>query len=289
MKSKQKTEASGESSTEVLAKSSKSSPTITSKLVEMINTELQEKIVAKDAPVETPVKDVVEVVETEEGVEELIEDCSDDEKKQAEIVIDEEEDVVCIETELQGRAESNQNSIELTEEEVEKSSYIEVIELSVDAELANSVSSSSIESNSVDNAPVIEKEIESPSNSVTSQMVEKSTNPSESENSSLHVVSPKESSTNPQSSPSRSPVPDKDVNPASPGTPNPVSTPARRVARKSTKPPQNPQRASENISELLLFENLTTDVITPSPKRKLVSPVTSARKVARKSTRPPVN
>merc|ERR1719470_273258 len=246
MKSKQKTEASGESSTEVLAKSSKSSPTITSKLVEMINTELQEKIVAKDAPVETPVKDVVEVVETEEGVEELIEDCSDDEKKQAEIVIDEEEDVVCIETELQGRAESNQNSIELTEEEVEKSSYIEVIELSVDAELANSVSSSSIESNSVDNAPVIEKEIESPSNSVTSQMVEKSTNPSESENSSLHVVSPKECSTNPQSSPSRSPVPENDVNPASPGTPNPVSTPVRRVARKSTKPPQNPQRVSEN-------------------------------------------
>merc|ERR1719470_52590 len=110
MKSKQKTEASGESSTEILAKSSKSSPTITSKLVEMINTELQEKIVAKDAPVETPVKDVVEVVETEEGVEELIKDCSDD-KKQAEIVI--EEDVVCIETELQGRAESNRDSIKL--------------------------------------------------------------------------------------------------------------------------------------------------------------------------------
>merc|ERR1719470_105833 len=176
MKSKQKTEASGESSTEILAKSSKSSPTITSKLVEMINTELQEKIVAKDAPVETLVKDIVEVVETEKGVEELTEDCSDDEKKKAENVIDEEEDVVCIETELQGRAESNQDSIELTEKEVEKSSDIEVIELSVDDELANSVSSSSIESNSVDNAQVIEKEIDSPSNSVTSQM-EQSTNP----------------------------------------------------------------------------------------------------------------
>eukprot|EP00091_Calanus_sinicus_P003046 TRINITY_DN13196_c0_g1_i1.p1 TRINITY_DN13196_c0_g1~~TRINITY_DN13196_c0_g1_i1.p1 ORF type:complete len:164 (-),score=54.41 TRINITY_DN13196_c0_g1_i1:44-535(-) len=83
--------------------------------------------------------------------------------------------------------------------------------------------------------------------------------------------------------------PENDVNPACPGNPSPINTQARRVARKSTRPPQKPQRVSENISELLLFENLTTDVSTPSPKRKLVSPVSSARKVARKSTRPPVN
>merc|ERR1711970_782771 len=68
-----------------------------------------------------------------------------------------------------------------------------------------------------------------------------------------------------------------------------IPSTARRVARKSTKPPQRPQRTAENINELLLFENLNTDSISsPSPKRK-VSPPTSARKVARKSTRRPVN
>merc|ERR1711970_1001291 len=68
-----------------------------------------------------------------------------------------------------------------------------------------------------------------------------------------------------------------------------IPSTARRVARKSTKPPQRPQRTAENINELLLLENLNTDSIsTPSPKRKL-SPPTSARKVARKSTRRPVN
>jgi len=68
-----------------------------------------------------------------------------------------------------------------------------------------------------------------------------------------------------------------------------ITTPARRVARKSTKPPQKPQRITENLSELLLFENLNaTPSSTLSPKRKLASPTTS-RKVARKSTRPPNN
>merc|ERR1712042_295157 len=63
----------------------------------------------------------------------------------------------------------------------------------------------------------------------------------------------------------------------------------RRVARKSTKPPQRPQRTYENINELLLLENLNKEAIpSPSPKRKLASP-TSARKVARKSTRRPSN
>merc|ERR1711970_76124 len=68
-----------------------------------------------------------------------------------------------------------------------------------------------------------------------------------------------------------------------------IPSTARRVARKSTKPPQRPQRTSENINELLLFENFNTDSMSsPSPKRKL-SPPTSARKVARKSSRRPVN
>jgi len=68
-----------------------------------------------------------------------------------------------------------------------------------------------------------------------------------------------------------------------------IPSTARRVARKSTKPPQRPQRTSENINELLLFENINTDSMsTPSPKRKLSLP-TSARKVARKSTRRPIN
>jgi len=68
-----------------------------------------------------------------------------------------------------------------------------------------------------------------------------------------------------------------------------IPSTARRVARKSTKPPQRPQRTSENINEFLLFENINTDSMsTPSPKRKLSLP-TSARKVARKSTRRPIN
>lgn len=70
---------------------------------------------------------------------------------------------------------------------------------------------------------------------------------------------------------------------------SPVTPIVRRVARKSTKPPQRPQRTYENINELLLLENLNNEAIpSPSPKRKLASP-TSARKVARKSTRRPSN
>ena len=67
-----------------------------------------------------------------------------------------------------------------------------------------------------------------------------------------------------------------------------VSNPVRRVARKSTKPPSNPQRTSEmvNIGELLLAENEDT---AASPKRKAELLEKPSRKVARKSTRPPVN
>jgi len=276
----EKVEASTESSTDIKVKSRKVSPTITSKLVDMINTELKENVVVEEVQ-ESPVKDVVEIeiIESEEKVEGQNGGCFD-EKKQPETENDEE--VVCIETEVEGTVESNHKSVKSPKKEVEKSSSdIEIIEVAVG--VANTVL---IDSNSdLELAPVIEKEIDTPANSVTSQK-EKSTNPLE--NSSLNV-SPKESTTILQPSPSRSPAPENNVNPAPQGNPNPVNTPARRVARKSTKPPQNPQRVSENISELLLFENPTTDVCTPSSKRKLVSPESSARKVARKSTRPPVN
>jgi len=102
---------------------------------------------------------------------------------------------------------------------------------------------------------------------------------------SLNSDSLKESSTNTQSS---SELPTKEDSrvaspPSSPGnTSLQAPTPVRRVARKSTKPPQNPQRLPECPVELLLFD-------TPSPKRKLQSPITSVRKVARKSTKPPAN
>jgi len=102
---------------------------------------------------------------------------------------------------------------------------------------------------------------------------------------SLNSDSLKESSTNTQSS---SELPTKEDSrvaspPSSPGnTSLQAPTPVRRVARKSTKPPQNPQRLPECPVELLLFD-------TPSPKRKLQSPTTSVRKVARKSTKPPAN
>merc|ERR1712096_409403 len=101
----------------------------------------------------------------------------------------------------------------------------------------------------------------------------------------LNSDSLKESSTNTQSS---SELPTKEDSrvaspPSSPGNSSlQAPTPVRRVARKSTKPPQNPQRLPECPVELLLLD-------TPSPKRKLQSPITSVRKVARKSTKPPAN
>ena len=67
------------------------------------------------------------------------------------------------------------------------------------------------------------------------------------------------------------------------------SAPVRRVARKSTRPPQNPQRTTESsMTEMLLLENPFFNEENPSPKRKLEISH-STRKVARKSTRPPVN
>jgi len=60
----------------------------------------------------------------------------------------------------------------------------------------------------------------------------------------------------------------------------------RRTARKSTKPPRNPQRTSD-LEEMLLVESPVKDV-AESPKRKHESSETP-RRVARKSTRPPAN
>jgi len=64
------------------------------------------------------------------------------------------------------------------------------------------------------------------------------------------------------------------------------SASVRRTARKSTKPPRNPQRTPD-LEEMLLVESPVKDV-EESPKRKHESSETP-RRVARKSTRPPAN
>jgi len=58
--------------------------------------------------------------------------------------------------------------------------------------------------------------------------------------------------------------------------------PERRVARKSTRPPQNPQRDANDHGK--------EDIVSPAKlgKRKLVESVSaSPKKIARKSTKPP--
>merc|ERR1711915_1033477 len=58
--------------------------------------------------------------------------------------------------------------------------------------------------------------------------------------------------------------------------------PERRVARKSTRPPQNPQRDANDHGK--------EDIVSPAKlgKRKLVeSASASPKKIARKSTKPP--
>ena len=74
---------------------------------------------------------------------------------------------------------------------------------------------------------------------------------------------------------------DEDINMVTPTTS--LKKPERRVgvARKSTHPPQNPQRDTQ--------ENPNSQSVSPGHlgKRKLESGSTSPKKVARKSTKPP--
>ena len=63
---------------------------------------------------------------------------------------------------------------------------------------------------------------------------------------------------------------------------SPPTSPFKKVARKSTKPPQNPQLAPTD-EEMLMEEKSRPE------KRKIESPKSaSPKKVARKSTKPPI-
>ena len=64
---------------------------------------------------------------------------------------------------------------------------------------------------------------------------------------------------------------------------SPLSSPIKKVARKSTKPPQNPQPAPTDEEMLMVEEKSRPE------KRKIESPKSaSPKKVARKSTKPPI-
>ena len=64
---------------------------------------------------------------------------------------------------------------------------------------------------------------------------------------------------------------------------SPPTSPIKKVARKSTKPPQNPQPAPTD-EEMLMVEE-----ISRPEKRKIESPKSaSPKKVAKKSTKPPI-
>eukprot|EP00092_Neocalanus_flemingeri_P015880 GFUD01017197.1.p1 GENE.GFUD01017197.1~~GFUD01017197.1.p1 ORF type:complete len:696 (+),score=188.04 GFUD01017197.1:42-2129(+) len=311
---------------------------LTSKLVEMINTELQEKVLNEDKK-RSPDEDIeeveIEMIHTEvpkNAVENNVEVVNEDQIRSPEKDIE----VVEIEmiTELPKNVENNVEvessevvDVEMNDKEVEEVESPEVVDLEMmDTELTkNVVNSVEFESPLEVDVEVLitEMPINSDENEVDvksleegsevrispdvevldvalNDKVESSTEVSVKSPSAvksvdeidiLNDVSVAEISTNNPSS--KIPAEEKETDPElSAQTSSPVNsalapTPGRRVARKSTKPPQNPQRLPESATELLLFETLT--IATPSPKRKLDSPVSSVRKVARKSTRPPAH
>jgi len=332
--SKENTEAKvaviAETSTSILKKRSND---LTSKLVEMINSELQDTVDLNDIKVRSSEKVDVELATIEppkDNVEKEVDEVTDVEIVTPEIpkntvekeVDDKSPEILDIEnvTELIKDAvikEADDNSPVIVDVEASLDE-IEVLYITNDtvAKLPKTSLVEDVEptNTSLDVVPQVEDvectiptdvvppvDVESSNTDVVTQVEDvECTNTTDvlqedvqSKNSNLDVVkidglnsdSLKESSTNTQSS---SEVPTKhDLKvaspPSSPGNSSlQAPTPVRRVARKSTKPPQNPQRLPECPVELLLFD-------TPSPKRKLQSPITSVRKVARKSTKPPAN
>jgi len=260
---------------------------LTSKLVELINTELQEKTIAdKDVSMEeVEVNNVVTSVSrnANDSEEEIHKDLDDIEIISEEISSPTNEgnkEVTVVECPRED--ESNEHKEESpmdndvrneSTEEVDSCSVIEIIENSevvangaeLSVENEESVNKNAVDEILVENDIVLGNEF-STDNCETRLVEDIITKASVVPKSDEELVNTE------MQSPS-------------------ITTPARRVARKSTKPPQKPQRITENLSELLLFENLNTNATpssTLSPKRKLASPTTS-RKVARKSTRPPNN
>jgi len=329
--SKENTEAKvaviAETSTSIKSPLKKRSNDLTSKLVEMINSELQDTVDLNDIKVRSSEKVDVELATIEppkDNVEKEVDEVTDVVIVTPEIpkntvekeVDDKSPEILDIEnvTELIKDAvikEADDNSPVIVDVEASLDE-IEVLDITENDTVAKLPKTSLVEdveptNTSLDVVPQVEdvqctiptdvvppvEDVESSNTDVVTQVEDVQCTNVQSKNSNLDVVkidglisfSLKESSTNTQSS-SAAPTKD-DLKVASPPS-SPVNsslqapTPVRRVARKSTKPPQNPQRLPECPVELLLFD-------TPSPKRKLQSPITSVRKVARKSTKPPAN
>jgi len=298
---------------------------LTSKLIKMINSELQDKVDLNDIKVRSSEKvDELPKYNVEKGVDEVadVEIPKDTVKKEVDDKSPEVVDIEIVATELIKDAvikevhdktpeilevEATLDEIEVlgitetdTVAELPKTSPVEDVEPThtslvivtqvEDVKCTNPTDVPQVEEVECTNTPDVVPEVEDVECTNTTDVLQED---GQSTNSNLDVVKidrlnsdgPKESSTNTQSS---SGLPAKDdlkvaSPPSSPGNSSlQAPTPVRRVARKSTKPPQNPQRLPECPVELLLFD-------TPSPKRKLQSPITSVRKVARKSTKPPAN
>jgi len=305
--------ASKSDKSEAPSKSGSGSGSLTSELVELINTELQgkavENVICNEITTEKESNKNLDEKSKNVEVEEIV--CLESEPRDE---VDNEKDKILMEVDIvdvEVPEHSNQNeesdtavtevaniinkvilkdvSQELDSPLIEGGSSSNEIEI-LNTEITQAVSSIEVINN-------VEPEVVSSSenSSVSRTMTE--IEPSNAESTNICVTLSDEIVSSGERTPtSQSPskeqchTPVKSLEVLSPDLEvSSIPSTARRVARKSTKPPQRPQRTTENINELLLFENLNTDSIaTPSPKRKLASP-TSARKVARKSTRRPVN
>jgi len=328
-KDEEGTECTASTSDKSEAASKSGGVSLTSELVELINTELQGKAVEK-----------VTISDSKSNEKESNSNLEEEKTNNVEL-----EEIVCLESEpckeIDNGKDNNSMEIDIVEiVEVSNTSnqnqefdslvsecgpskdVIETINKVIDKEVSQEFNSQTVESSSNDIIEILNTEITKAvssieaNNEVENEVVSSSENGSNAENKDVsasitmievepsnaestnicetvsdEIVSSVERSTTSQTpSKGQGVTPDKSHEVSSPDLEvSSIPSTARRVARKSTKPPQRPQRTAENINELLLFENMKTDSIsTPSPKRKL-SPPTSARKVARKSTRRPVN
>jgi len=331
-KDEEVTECTASTSDKSEAASKSGGVSLTSELVDLINTELQGKAVEKVT--------ISDSSDSKSNEKESNSNLEEEKKNNVEL-----EEIVCLESEPSKEIDNgkDKNSMEIDIVEIVEVSntskqnqefdslvsecgpskeVIKTINKVIDKEVSQEFNSQTVESSSNDIIEILNTEITKAvssieaNNEVENEVVSSSENGSNAENkdvsASITVIEVEPSNAESTnicetvsdeivSSVERSPTsqtpskgqgvtPDKSQEVSSPDLEvSSIPSTARRVARKSTKPPQRPQRTAENINELLLFENLNTDsILTPSPKRK-VSPPTSARKVARKSTRRPVN
>jgi len=331
-KDEEGTECTASTSDKSEAASKSGGVSLTSELVELINTELQGKAVEKVT--------ISDSSDTKSNEKESNSNLEEEKSNNVEL-----EEIVCLESEpckkIDNGKDNNSMEIDIVEiVEVSNTSnqnqefdslvsecgpskeVIKTIDKVIDMEVSQEFNSQTVESSSNDIIEILNTEITKAvssieaNNEVENEVVSSSENGSNAENKDVSasitmievepsnaestnicetvsdeiVSSVERSPTSQTPSTGQGVTPDKSQEVSSPDLEvSSIPSTARRVARKSTKPPQRPQRTAENINELLLFENLNTDsILTPSPKRK-VSPPTSARKVARKSTRRPVN